>query len=369
MERKLLRELFGAYYNARANKGKKPSVVEFEEDLEENIFSLYEEIVSKKYKPKPSKCFGVTKPVSREIFAANFSDRIVHHLLYGYLSPIFEKKFIDDCYSCRVGRGVHYGISRAEKFMRSCSESYSVDCFVLKLDVKSYFMAMRKDVLFSMVCEALKNEKEVSFDMDLVVYLLKETIFDRPEKNCDIRGKVLVPFGKSLFDTPPNCGLPIGNLTSQLFGNVYLNGFDHFVKKELGVKYYGRYVDDFFVFHRDRDFLKEILFKMSKYLREEVDLTLHPDKIYLQHYSKGFKFLGSYIKPYRKYIINRTKGNFQNSLKRSSEHYTSSINSYLGLMSHCSSYRLRRGSLEKILPNSSYGINGDFSAIYALKDS
>ncbi len=342
MSDSLLVDLFQAYFNARANKRKTSNVLKFEIGFEENLFRLFDDIVERRYKPKPSVCFGVEKPVRREIFAADFSDRIVHHLIYGYISPIFEKTFIDDCYSCRVGRGVHYGISRAEKFLRSCSENYNVDCFVLKLDIKSYFMSMRKDLLFSMVYDALKKEKEVNFDMDLVLYLIKETIFDLPERNCIVKGRVDVPFGKSLFDTPANCGLPIGNLTSQLFGNVYLNDFDHFVKRDLGVKYYGRYVDDFIVFHRDVEFLKEILVKIRNYLEKEVGLILHPDKIYLQHYSKGFKFLGCYVNPYRRYILNRTKGNFVSFLKSPCENYECALQSYLGLLSHCNSYNLRK---------------------------
>ncbi len=369
VKNQLLTELFQAYFKARANKEKAYSVAKFGEKLEENIFDIYDEIVSRKYKPKPSICFGVQKPVSREIFAADFSDRIVHHLLYGYLYPIFEKKLINDCYSCREGRGVHFGISRAEKFIRSCSQNYNVDCFVLKLDIKSYFMSMRKDILFEMVKETLLEEESLDFDLDLVLFLLEKTIFERPETNCIFKGVVDVPFGKSLFDTPVNCGLPIGNLTSQLFGNVYLNDFDHFVKRDLGIKYYGRYVDDFLIVHNDIKYLREVLFRVKEYLEKEVKLVLHPDKIYLQHYSKGFKFLGAYIKPYRRYIVNRTKFNFKESLRNPSLNYTCSINSYLGLMSHCNSHSLRKSSLSSVLPNSRYGVNGDFSAIYAFKKS
>ncbi len=364
VESKLLEDLFQAYFNARANKRNSASALRFEVNFEEEVLSLYGDILSRSYKPKPSICFGVEKPVRREIFAADFSDRVIHHLIYNYISPIFEKRFIGDCYSCRVGRGVHYGVNRVEKFVRSCSQNYTVDCFVLKLDIKSYFMSIRKDLLFSMVCDTLRREERVDFDLDLVLYLLKETIFDTPQENCICRGVVDVPFGKSLFDTPVNCGLPIGNLTSQLFGNVYLNDFDHFVKKDLGARYYGRYVDDFVIVHNDVSFLKDALCKIREYLDKEVSLVLHPDKIYLQHYSKGFKFLGSYVKPYRRYILNRTKFGFQSTLRKQSVGYACSLNSYLGLISHCNSYRLRKASLSRFLPSALYGVNGNFSAVF-----
>jgi len=364
---KLLEDLFSAYFCARSNKRFTKNALSFEINLEENIISIFSEIVERKYAPRPSICFGVTNPVSREIFAADFSDRIVHHLIYGYISPIFEKFFINDSYSCRIGRGVHYGIKRVEGFMRSCSQNYQKDCYVLKLDIKSYFMSMKKDILFKMVEKVLYSEKSVDFDMDVVLYLLEKTIFERPEKNCVKYGEVDVPFGKSLFDTLPDCGLPIGNLTSQLFGNVYLNDFDHFVKSELGIKYYGRYVDDFVIIHEDKEYLKEVLVRIREYLENELGLILHPNKIYLQHFSKGFKFLGVYIKPYRRYIINRTKGNFHNCLKSESLNHDCAVNSYLGLMVHCNAFKLRKGSLEKFFPNPRYGVSKIFNAIYALK--
>jgi RNA-directed DNA polymerase len=361
---KILVDLFEAYFSARRNKRNKNSSLYFERNFEVEIFKIFDEIISRSYVPKTSICFTVEKPVQREIFAANFSDRVVHHFVYNYISPVFEKRFINDSYSCRKGKGVHYGINRVERFLRSCSENYKEDCYILKLDIKSYFMSIRKDLLFSITKEALLKEQRLSFDVGLVLYLLKQIIFDNPEKNCFVREWKELPLGKSLFDTEPNCGLPIGNLTSQLFGNVYLDGFDHFVKQELGIKYYGRYVDDVIILHEDKEYLKSIVPKIREYLRENLSLTLHPDKIYLQHFSKGVKFLGTMIKPYRRYIANSTKGSLYAYLKGNSrgqgQGYFSGVNSYLGILRHCSTYSLRK----KILTGCGDNICKNFEKIF-----
>ena len=158
-----------------------------------------------------------------------------------------------------------------------------------------------------------------------------------------------------MFTSQKNCGLPIGNLTSQLFGNVYLNDFDHFVKRDLKIKYYGRYVDDFVLIHNDRDYLKSLINVIREYLEKELKLTLHPNKIYFQHYSKGVKYLRAVIKPHRIYIANRTIGNFYNSIQKHNEivkeskptkeeieEFIANMNPYLGIFQHYKTYKLRK---------------------------
>lgn len=317
--------------------------------------------------PNPSICFVVNKPVKREIFAADFRDRVVHHLLFNYISPFFEKEFINDCYSCRKGKGTHYGIQRVDHFIRSCSENYTQDCYILKLDIKGYFMSINRVLLFEKVKSVLFTGKDkITFDLELVIRLLHLVIFNDPTTNCIVKGKkpdwLGLPKTKSLFGAKPACGLPIGNLTSQLFGNVYLNDFDHFVKRELGIKYYGRYVDDFVLIHRNKLYLQEIIVTIKKYLFGELKLDLHPNKIYLQHFSKGVKYLGAVIKPHRIYAANRTKGNFyeavqkQNILARhhkpsqeEKENFISSLNSYLGIMKHYKTYQIRKSLVKNQL--------------------
>jgi retron-type reverse transcriptase len=321
---------------------------------------LAKAIYERKYTPKPCIAFIIHKPVMREIFAADFRDRVIHHFIYNYISPVFEKIFINDCYSCRVGKGTHYGIKRMNHFILSCSQNYTKDCYILKLDIKGYFMSINKNQLFKLVKEELLRQSlKIGFDLHLVLYLVKETIFNDPRENCIIKGKKTdwagLPQTKSLFFAKANCGLPIGNLTSQLFGNIYLNKFDHWVKHNLKIKHYGRYVDDFVLIHENKDYLQSCIQQISNYLKETIALKLHPDKIYFQHYSKGLKYIGAVIKPHRIYIANRTKSNLhiavnkQNLLARShkpdieeQQAFQSSMNSYLGIMKHYKTYKLRK---------------------------
>jgi hypothetical protein len=360
-------DLFQAYYDARKNKRKTINALAFEVDYESKIFQLHEEILNNKYEPKQSICFINFSPVQREIFAADFRDRIVHHLIFNYINPIFDPLFINDSYSCRTGKGTHYGIKRIDKFIRSCSKNYTQDCYILKLDIKGYFMAINKQLLYEKVRSSLiKKQGKFDFNLPLVLYLIEKTIFNDSTKNCIVKGKKSnwqgLPKSKSLFHASKDCGLPIGNLTSQLFGNVYMNEFDHFVKKQLKIKYYGRYVDDFILIHRDKEYLKICIALIRAYLQDNLHLELHPNKIYLQHYSKGVQYLGAVIKPHRTYIANRTKGNFyiaiqeQNKIVRNHKpskeeliKFISSMNSYLGIMKHYKTYHLRKQMIFKHL--------------------
>jgi len=364
----LLCSLFQAYYDARKNKRRTINALAFEIDFERKLFELYEEIKSRKYEISPSICFISFKPVQREIFAADFRDRIIHHLIYNYISPIFERLFINDSYSCRVGRGTSYGIKRVNHFIRSCSDNYKQDCHVLKLDIKGYFMAMDRSILYQKIEKTLNRFwEEAGFDLDLILYLIRQVIFHDPTKNCRIKGAWKdwqgLPKSKSLFWAGENKGLPIGNLTSQLFGNVYLNDFDHFIKHKLGCQYYGRYVDDLVIVHQDKEYLKSIVPILKKYLRGELLLEIHPQKAYLQHFSKGAPFLGTIIKPYRIYVRNQTKGNFYKKIsywndflekerrltKEALNKFLASVNSYLGIMVNYSTYKLRRKMLTESL--------------------
>lgn len=363
----LLTDIFRAYYDARHNKRNTINALAFEMDYESNLLSLHDEIISRNYTIKPSICFINFSPVQREIFAADFKDRVIHHLIYNYISPLFEKTFINDSYSCRKGKGTHYGIQRIAKFIRSCSENYRKDCYILKLDIRGYFMAMNRTVLYEKTKAVLKKNKDkLLFDFDLMLYLIKKVIFNDPTKNCIIKGKKKdwngLPKTKSLFYASKDCGLPIGNLTSQLFGNVYMNEFDHFVKKELGIKHYGRYVDDFIIIHPDKSYLKMILPIIDEYLKTNLHLEMHPKKIYLQHFSKGVQFLGTVIKPHRIYIASRTKSNFYQAIEKQNkiardhkpsgqeiEDFIAIMNSYLGIMQHYKTYKMRKKMIFKNL--------------------
>jgi hypothetical protein len=264
------------------------------------------------YRIARSVCFISFYPVKREIFAGDFRDRIVHHLIFNYLSPIFERIFISDVYSCRVGKGTSYGIRRLDHHIRSCSDNYQRSCYVLKLDISGYFMSIDRRILYRKISESLAPYRNsVPFDFELVDELVRQVVFNDPVKNCCIKGGrsdwAGLPKSKSLFFADSHLGLPIGNLTSQLFGNLYLDRLDHFITDTLGCRHYGRYVDDFFIVHTDREFLKSLIPRIRDFLASDAELQLHPKKIYLQQVCHGIPFLGAYLKPYRTYVGNRTK--------------------------------------------------------------
>ena len=363
MPDKLLADLFVAYYDARRNKRNSINALEFEINYEQNLWQLYQELKNGTYQIGRSLAFVVFDPVQREIIASPFRDRVIHHLLFNYINPIFEPLFINDSYSCRQGRGTSCGIKRVAHFIRSCSHNYRQNCFILKLDVAGYFMSINHQVLYEKVKGHLaEHNNKVNFDLNLVLGLLQKIIFHHYTAHCILRGSPHdwqgLPRNKSLFYAPPGFGLPIGNLTSQLFSNIYLNDFDHDVKRRLKFKYYGRYVDDIIIIHPDQARLKIAINEISDYLAVNLGLKIHPRKIYLQPYYNGVDFLGALIRPYRQYVRSRTKNNFYHSMdkintiflngnidKKKSPKILASLNSYLGLIGQYNSYRLRHKSL------------------------
>jgi hypothetical protein len=237
-----------------------------------------------------------------------------------------------------VGKGTHFGIQRVKRFMRASSENFTKETWVLKLDVKGFFMGIDKEILYQQMVGD-----------DFLLKLIHQIIFHDPTKDCIIRGsksdRIGLPSDKSLFHCRPNTGLPIGNLTSQLFANIYLHALDHYIKYELGFRWYGRYVDDFVLFHQDKQKLLEAIPLIRSFLADQLHLTLHPKKISLQSVSHGLLFLGSVIKPYRSYLRRRTLGKRYQKIKKLNETFDHDqtlavMNSYLGMTQHYCSYTL-----------------------------
>lgn len=366
-----IEELFQAYFDCRKNKRNTLNALAFEKYFEHNVFQLHDQVLSGNYYPGRSIAFIVNYPVKREVFAADFRDRVMHHWLINKINPLFETIFIKDSYACRAGKGTHYGIGRINEFIKDCSNNYSKDCYILKLDIQGFFMHIDRIILFERVQKFL-DKVYLKDDKALVIEICKRVIFNDPVKDCLIKGSRKnwegLPPSKSLFHSSENCGLPIGNLTSQVFANFYMNYFDHFVKDTLQLKYYGRYVDDFIIVHSDKEYLKSIIAQITSFLNCDLHLTLHPKKVYLQHFSKGVKFLGTVIKPNRIYIANRTKGNFMNAIEKQNsivrQHkpsktelafFLSSMNSYLGMMVHYQTFNLRKKIIKSNL--SAYWLN------------
>ena len=348
----LLTELILSYYCARANKRNTQAQIRFERDLISNLMRLYREIISRTYRVGRSMCFIVRRPVKREVFAASFRDRIVHHLLYRYLSPVFEPMFIHDSYSCRLGKGTLFGIERLEHHIRSVSRNFTRPCWVLKLDLEGYFMSIDRARLYDIVVTGLRSRgKHLKAEYALMDHLLRQVIFNDPVRGCYRKGALSdwegLPPSKSLFYAREGCGLPIGNLTSQLFSNIYLNVFDQFVKRELGCRHYGRYVDDFFVVGESPEWLTSLLPRMSSFLREVLGLRIHPRKIYLQPCQRGVTFLGAVIKPGRRYPAERSVRLMHERIFTVLAHepdpfrIRSVIHSYRGYLSHFDRNRFR----------------------------
>lgn len=341
-----LENIFELYFQCRKNKRYSFGALTFEVDFENNLMQLYRELQTKTWHPGSCNCFIVDKPVKREIFAAPFKDRIVHHILISELEPCFEKYFIHDSYACRKGKGTHMAIKRLFHFINSQTCNNSQEAWILKMDIKGFFMNIERKKLYEKLelfietkyrqsllekLETDKNKKfkgqwifdlkEIEEKLSFVKYLTREIVFNDP--TCSVNYKSPkrawegLPKDKSLFTTKTGYGLPIGNLTSQVFANFYLTEFDQFLKEELG-------------------------------------LTLHPKKIYLQPAKIGVPFLGAYIKP--NYIMagKRVLKNFMQKArgyeKLAQNHKPSkeelneiqaSINSYLGIMRHYKSWRFR----------------------------
>ena len=371
-DKQLRDDVFQAYFDARKNKRNTRAQLEFEIDAEHNILELYREILARTYKPGISMCFITHRPVTREVFASQFRDRVVHHLLYNYIAPIFEKGFVHDSYSCRKGKGTLFGIKRLDHHIRSCTNNYTQQAYVLKLDVQGYFMNIDKQLLYDIVSRAMDkhwkkcgtDDRVPSRNPELIDYLIRAVIFKDPTQDCIVRGSReewnLLPVSKSLLlRKNKNIGLPIGDLTSQLFSNIYMGELDNYVKRVLKEKHYGRYVDDFYIVHPSKLHLREQVSNIREFLAERLHLRLHPQKVCLQPYQHGTAFLGAFGKPHRIYVVPRSIASFQKAMRgvgitcmlenlslEEVDTVWSQLNSYLGYFSHFKAYKMIRHAFD-----------------------
>lgn len=361
----LLLELYIAEADARKHKAKKRYVVEFEKNLHENLLELCDELYYHRYNPNPSVCFVIKDPKKREVFAAMFRDRIVHHLYFNLTHKIFERTFIHDTYSCIKGRGTHFGIKRLCEHIRKESINYKRECYILKMDIKGYFMHIDRKLLLEVAHSTLEKERcrKVSansklewddvVDFDFIHYLTNELVLIDPTCNCTFRSNKSewddLPKTKSLFNSPKGYGLPIGNLTSQLFSNVFLNLLDQYCKRVLKCKHYGRYVDDFYIVSSDKEYLHSIIPKIEEFLKGQMHLEINKGKTRITSYHQGVEFLGTFIKPFRNYVSSQCLRRMKKKLHvnerngwRNGKDIECSVNSYLGVFMHNSSYSIRK---------------------------
>ncbi len=289
-----LENLYNAYLACRRNKRHTINALRFEANLLDNLCDLRRELVQRSYHPSTSICFVQDRPKLREIFAADFRDRVVHHLLVGYLEPVYERIFIHDSYACRVGRGVHGGITRLQSFLGKVTCNGTRQAWYLKEDIRGFFMNLDKNILYRMICRRTCR--------DSIRWLAAKIIFHDCTKDYSFKGQrsllELIPPHKTLFKVGVGKGLPIGNLTSQFFANVYLNELDQFIKRELKCRYYLRYCDDFILLSESREQLVGWHAAIDRFLLDRLQLALNPTQYKLRPVSSGIDFLG--------YIVRRT---------------------------------------------------------------
>lgn len=347
----LLTDLFQAYYDARRNKRNTPSQLRFELELETNLINLYHELQNRRYRPSPSVCFVVQDSVKREVFASEFRDRVVHHLYYNYVSPLFDRQFIYDSYSCRKGKGTLLGIERLEHHIRSVSRNYTSEAYILKMDIRGYFMSINRNLLREMVYEMINRVRLPEINKDIVMYLTDIITLKDSLQGAKIRGNPRdwddLPPSKCLSCSPEGVGLPIGELTSQLFSNIFLNKLDWYVLANLGFKHYGRYVDDFYIIDADRQRLKTAVQQIAGLL-DSIGLELHPKKIRLHNVKKPTCFLGAVVFPFYRHCSSRTihkfveyRKTYKHLIENDNDEVClninrciSSINSYYGYLKH-----------------------------------
>jgi len=347
-------EIFNAYKECIKTKRNSTNAIDYSMNKTEKLIALCDEINSLTYKIGKSIAFVVKFPVLREVFAADFRDRIIHHLVMIELMPYFEKEFAEQSFSCRKGKGVIYGVNYIYNEIQECTQNYTRDAWILKMDIKSFFMSIDKQLLADIIDNFIIKHYPENRKKETLRALCQMIILHHPENNCERRGDLelwdYLPFGKSLFDVGFKKGLPIGNLTSQIFANFYLNSLDKYITETLGFKYYGRYVDDFVIICEDKKKLKRAMPLICAFAKDNLKITVHPHKRYLQHYTKGVRFIGGVLKKNRKYILNRTKGNFYYKLKKKykkydkdkAEEFMMCVNSYLGFLIQYKSYNIRK---------------------------
>jgi len=364
-------KIYRAYIACRKTKRKTINALKFEWNFEKNIFLLKNELETRSYKPGRSICFVVKNPSPREIFAASFKDRVIHHFLIREIEKIGEKIFIYDTFSCRKNKGTHSAVERLRKFIKiASSQTPRNDVFYLQLDISGFFMAINHNILYKIFEEMILKQKKSNQWKEEILWLAKTIIFHKPTENYLVKSQPalfdLIPQRKSLFGVAANKGLPIGNYSSQFFANLYLNKLDQFIKQNIKCRHYARYVDDFILIFRNKIAFSGLEEKINKFLQKELDLKLNLKKTKFFPLSAGIEFLGYFIKP--KYVlakqgvVKRLKNKLFILSKKAEEikdfrNVLAVLNSYYGHFGHAYSFNLREAIYEKGLER---GVKGKF---------
>ncbi len=364
--------VFDAYFNCRKHKRNTINQLRFEADLETNLVALYRDLISGNYSVGRSLAFVVTYPKIREIWAADFRDQVVHHLIYNAISEKFYRRFIRDTYACIPGRGVHDAVRRTSGFARSITQNWTRPAYAMKIDVANFFNTIDKETLLPLI-ERYVPEVWLR---DLIAKVL----FHDPRRNVMLRSSPAlfdrVPLHKSLMRAPEGKGLPIGNLTSQFFANIYMNEVDQYIKHGLKARYYGRYVDDMILFHDDPRVLNQWYESIESFLNDNLKIALHPRKKWINRADSGINFVGCIIKPGRTYLRRTSLSRCRQKIRaweragspvdeKSLHDLSCAVTSYLGMLRQVDGYKARRGLCEHVGSNLFIRADADYTKIIA----
>ncbi len=313
-----LESIIKAYLKCRTGKRNSNYQLEFESNYENRILKLQEDLIHNQYQIGNSICFVITYPTIREIFASNFTDRVIHHLLINHIEPEIDKTFIYDSFACRKNKGVICGVKRLSSFLNKITNNKTTEAYYLKLDIRSFFYNINKETLFDILTNKIKNTKHSKVKQRDLLQLSRQIIFHNPCSNYTPKGDFSLlkklPKDKSLFTCNINKGLPIGNLTSQFFANLYLNELDQYVKRVLKVKYYLRYADDLLFLSTNLHELEEIEQNVTDYLNKRLSLEIKKEKTTYGSVYQGIDFIGYIVRPNYTLARNRTVNNLKKKL-------------------------------------------------------
>ena len=312
--------------------------MEFERYLEDNIFKLHFELANLTYMHDPYVKFDIYDPKHRIIHKAEVKDRLVHHIVFKELYKIFNPTFIYHSYSSRDNKGTHLAVKNLSDVLRKVSNNYTQPVYILKCDIKKFFHSVSHQKLFEIIKKRVKNPNFLWL-VGQIISSFFTTVENFPQRDL-----------KENFSEKK--GLPIGNLTSQIFANIFLDKFDWFVKKQLRIKYYFRYVDDFAIVDQNQKYLENLIILIEDFLNKKPDLRLHPQKVEIRKFNQGVDFLGYIILPYYITLRTKTKKRMFRKIKENKEKlnqnliirdsFEQSLQSYYGILRHCNSHRLKR---------------------------
>jgi retron-type reverse transcriptase len=320
-----------AFQRARRGKTLKQYVIDFEKDLKENLLQLRSELLLHTYEPRPLKTFILRDPKTRKISKSAFRDRVIHHAIYNVIEPVFDKRFVHDSFANRIGKGTLNAIKRFDVFKRKVSKNNTIKCYVLKADIKSYFDTVDHEILIKLLCKRIHDGR--------LMWLIRIILNNH-------QGKV------------SSKGMPLGNLTSQFFANLYLNELDQYVKQKLRAKYYIRYVDDFVILHQSRIQLEEYKEKIDQFLKEKLELKLHPFKSQIIKLEKGIPFLGIRVFYHHKLLVKKNMRKFEKKMEVMKKDYQlekierekvmEKYEGWIAYASHANTYKYRKRMTSKL---------------------